>query len=144
MPSGVYKLRSRFSMGYLIIWQGTLPTSIKPRLNAWLETLVSPSVIFLGGESFLANFMDGAGRRMNSCWAETLSALTNTWDSCPLKVSSLHLWYLYQSGLINPNSLMTGMAVRTFSVVQWSNAWALEWETPASPFQCHYLVTIWP
>lgn len=44
----VYKLRSKFSMSCLIIWRGTLPTNIKPRLNAWLETLASPSVILLG------------------------------------------------------------------------------------------------
>lgn len=45
-------------MGCLIIWQGTLPTSIKPRLNAWLETLVNPSVVLLGGEGFWASLMD--------------------------------------------------------------------------------------
>lgn len=45
----VYKLRSKFSKSCLIVWRGTLPTNIKPRLNAWLETLASPFVILLGG-----------------------------------------------------------------------------------------------
>ena len=56
--SCTYKLRAKFSKGCLIIWWGTLPTNIKPRLNAWLETMASLSVILLGGASFWASLID--------------------------------------------------------------------------------------
>lgn len=58
IPSCVYKFRLRFSISCLIIWQGNLSTNIKPRLNAWLETLASPSVIPQGGEGFWASLTD--------------------------------------------------------------------------------------
>lgn len=45
-------------MGCLTIWQGTLPTNIKPRLNAWLEMLAIFSVILFGMEGLLASLMD--------------------------------------------------------------------------------------
>lgn len=73
MPSHTYKVRSEFSMGCLIIWRGTLSTNIKPRLNAWLETLAGPLwFCWVGKVSGLASWMRDRGR--SSCRAETLSS----------------------------------------------------------------------
>lgn len=73
MPSRRYKVRSKFSMGCLIIWRGTLSTNTKPRLNAWLETLASPLwFCWVGKVSGLASWMRDGG--ISSCRAETLSS----------------------------------------------------------------------